>query len=123
MSLAAHRSLAKYVLAAFSGVWLYAAILPCVLAGTMPQCDRCPPMHSAADADIERCAPATQTDCSLPDLQPVSFDWFATAKIAPPLLATLPISGASDIAPRRHTENAARRAPPPLALRPAVLLI
>ena len=121
MKRVAHRSLAKHLLAAFAGVWLYAALLPCVLADTAPRCDECPPAHSADDVDV--CA-GTQADCSLPDVQPISFDWLAGTKPATALLATLPITNhASDIAPRRHAANAIGRAPPPLAQRPAVLLI
>lgn len=119
------RSLAKHLLAAFAGVWLYAALLPCVLATAVPQCDHCPPAQGAAAADDESCTPAMQTDCGLPDLNPVSVDGSATAKIVPGILTTLPITAgqAPDIAAARHVENAVRRAPPPLALRPAVLLI
>lgn len=117
-----HRSLAGYLLAAFAGVWLYAALLPCVLASSAPRCDQCPPAHST-HADADSCAGA-QTDCSLPDVQPTSFDWLAGTKTAPVLVATLPITDdVCDVAPRRHADNAVGRAPPPLALRPAVLLI
>lgn len=122
MNQVAHRSLAKHLLAAFAGVWLYAALLPCVLADAAPRCDQCPPAHST-HGDTDPCA-GSQTDCSLPDVQPISFDWLAGTKTATVLLATLPIANdACNIAPRRHTKNAVSRAPPPLALRPAVLLI
>lgn len=122
MNRSSRRSLATYLLAAFAGVWLYAALLPCVLASAAPRCDQCPAAPSA-HGDIEPCA-ATQVDCSLPELQPISFDWLASAKVPAVLLATLPLpNNAPDIAPRRHTQNAVGRAPPPLAQRPAVLLI
>ncbi len=118
----ARRSLAAYLLAAFAGVWLYAALLPCVLASTAPRCDECPPAHST-HSDTDPCA-GSQTDCSLPDVQPISLDGLAGTKTATVLVATLPIANdACNIAPRRHAENAVSRAPPPLALRPAVLLI
>lgn len=119
------RSLAKYLLAAFAGVWLYAALLPCVFASTAPQCDHCPPAQSVpGDAD-ELCAPTMQADCGLPDLNPVSVDGLSAAHVVPGVLTTLPAMAwqAPDIAAARHAENAVHRAPPPLALRPAVLLI
>ena len=122
MNRSSRRSLATYLLAAFAGVWLYAALLPCVLASTAPRCDQCPPTHNT-HGDVEPCA-ETQTDCSLPDLQPISLDWLAGTKMTTVLLATLPIlNNASDIATQRLAENAVGRAPPPLAQRPAVLLI
>lgn len=122
MNRIARRSLASYFLAAFAGIWLHAALLPCVFASTAPQCDHCPPAQSAPD---ELCAPAMQADCSLPDLTPVSVDGLPTAHVAAGVLTTLPaaIGRPPDIAAARHAENAARRALPPLALRPAVLLI
>lgn len=122
MNRVAHRSLAKHLLAAFAGVWLYAALLPCVLADSVPRCDQCPPAHSM-HGDTDPCA-GSQADCSLPDVQPISLDGLAGTKTATVLVATLPIAtDACNIAPRRHAENAVSRAPPPLALRPAVLLI
>lgn len=119
---ASRRSRTRYFLAAFAGIWLHAAVVPCVLAGTTPRCDHCPPAQGAPD---DPCAPAMQTDCSLPDLNPVSGDGLSTAHIVPGLLTTLPatLGRAPDIAAARHAENALRRAPPPLALRPAVLLM
>jgi len=118
----ARRSFARYLLAAFAGIWLHAAVAPCVLAGTAPQCDHCPPAQSAPH---DLCAPAMQTDCRLPDLNPVSVDGLSTAHVAAGVLTTLPatLGRAPDIAAAHHAENAIRRAPPPLALRPAVLLI
>lgn len=107
--------------AAFVGIWPHAAAV-LHLAGTTPRCDHCPPAQGAPD---DPCAPAMQADCSLPDLTPVSVDGLPTAHVAAGVLTTLPaaIGRPPDIAAARHAENAARRALPPLALRPAVLLI
>lgn len=122
MNRAAHRSLAVYVLAAFVGVWVYAALLPCVQAAAMPRCDSCPPR---ATVEIDKCPPTVQTDCTLPDLKPISVDLLADVKIAPRVIALLPVTidAAPEVVSRRHAENAVRNAPPPLALRPATLLL
>ena len=122
MNRAAHRSLAVYVLAAFVGVWLYAALSPCVQADAMPRCDSCPPQTTV---EIDTCPPTVQTDCSLPDLKPISVDLLADVKIAPRTIALLPVitAAAPEVVHRRHAEDAVRNTPPPLALRPATLLL
>lgn len=124
MFASARRSIARRLVVAFAGVWLYAALSPCLMADDT-HCPDCPPASTATHADESACAPAMEVDCALPDLNPVSLDGSQDIRAPVAVLAIIPAIAAAPPLDRfeRHSENAALRAPPPLASRPAVLLI
>ena len=111
---------------ALVGVWLLAALAPCVSAATSTcGAGPCPSLHGSADATYPSCEIAQSVDCQLQSPQPTSAD-FSFNVVAPSTLlgliapSILEPLGRSDLA---HADAAARVAPPPLSLRPAVLLI
>jgi hypothetical protein len=119
------RSLARRLVAAFAGVWLYAALSPCLMAAAT-HCPDCPPASSSAlENEVFACAPAMDVDCALPDVNPVALDWSVDIQLPMAVLAIVPAGTAGPPTARfeRHSENAALCAPPPLASRPAVLLM
>lgn len=119
------RLIARRLLVAFTGVWLYAALAPCLMADDA-HCADCPPAPAAIHADDAACPPAATVDCALPDVSPVTLDVSAPLDAPVAVLAVVPaVTGMPPplIRFERVSENAALRAPPPLALRPAVLLI
>ncbi len=118
------RSIARRLLVAFTGVWLYAALSPCLMAAGDPHCPDCPSSSTAAPLDENACQPAMTVDCALPELNPVTLDGSLDVPAPIHVLAIVPADAAAvPIAPfEHHAANAAVRAPPPLALRPAVLL-
>lgn len=117
-------ALARRLIIAFTGVWLYAALSPCLMADDA-HCPDCPPAADTPVEDVHACPPAMEVDCALPDFSPVALDWSADVHAPIAVLAILPAAttGAPATPLERHAENAALAAPPPLALRPAVLLI
>lgn len=113
-------------LTALVGVWLLAALAPCVSAATSTcGAGPCPSLSDSADMAYPPCETAQSVDCQLQSPQPISAD-FSFNGGAPSILlgliapSTLEPLGRSDLA---HADSAARAAPPPLSLRPAVLLI
>lgn len=120
----ARRSIARRLVVAFTGVWLYAVLSPCLMAANDHHCPDCPP-PSAAPLEESACQPAMIVDCALPDLNPVTLDGSMDVPAPVDVLAIVPADAAViPITPyEHHAANAAVRAPPPLALRPAVLLM
>lgn len=126
MFASARRSIARRLAVAFTGVWLYAALSPCLMAAGEHDCPDCPLASAATHADDTACASATAVDCALPDLNPVTVEKPAHLPSPVAVLAIVPVATAAppfSARFQRHSENAALHAPPPLALRPAVLLI
>jgi hypothetical protein len=66
-----------------------------------------------------------EVDCALPDVNPVTLDWSVDIQLPMAVLAIVSASteGTPTARFERHSENAALRTPPPLASRPAVLLM
>lgn len=118
------RSTARRLVVAFAGVWLYAALSPCLMADDT-HCPDCPPASTTTHTDETACAPGMTVDCALPDVNPVTFDGSVDIQAPVAVLAIVPAIAAAPPITRfeQHAENAALRAPPPLASRPAVLLI
>ena len=124
MSRSGRRSLARFLLVAFAGLWLQAVAAPCAMADSPPR-HECPPASGTIEAHDETCPSSQRVDCALPDPNPVVLDFFAKIETPVATLTLLPAPAAAppSMALERHSDNAALRAPPPLALRPAVLLI
>lgn len=100
---------------------MYAALAPCLMAAT-----HCPDCGSAQQEVDQDCVGGARADCELSNPTRPSFDWLSSLQApAPLLLVALPAAVAlpADPGPGQYVKNAALRASPPLALRPAVLLI
>lgn len=113
-------------LTVLAGVWLYAALAPCVSAATsMCGAGPCPALAGDADASSHLCDMAQSIDCQTPDPQPTSLDFTFTG-ITPSMVLTRTepaVRATLDRSRMAHADSAARDTPPPLSLRPAVLLI
>lgn len=110
-------------LAALAGLWLFAAFAPCIAQASAVCNGPCPQMHGS-DTGLPTCDATQAFDCQLQDeklpivLLPMD-DVAPTVRLSllPPAtqLVLVPLGVAPDVS--------AAATPPPLSLRPAVLLI
>lgn len=114
-------------LAAFTGLLLLAALVPCTAKGHPPcNAGHCALLDAHADMAGPHCDVVSSVDCQLQNPQPVSADSSFAAtlpsltllvRLAPLVLEPIDRSNLD------HADTVARTAPAPLSLRPAVLLL